>query len=587
LATLGRRYRSRNWTKKISGQKTKLRIDDRLETALASAESQADGNLTGTWRQLVDVLAQTTEKADPRKVAAGLAIVHRMSPRIAVDVRAEGIRALTGRLKSPPLIQLFARDVPEIASAAIGAAQLSDEDWSELVPELPVRARGFLRARADLGPKTERALQNWAGADFRLSGSVAEADVPIVEPATLSPATPLAEPQSQIGALVQRIEEWRRNRETADSPRLPLGDESVEHEADGIDEIQFETDDNGTIVWVEGAPRGAIVGTDIARASFDDGPGPDAYGAAAFRQRMPMGNARMLLRGGPSIDGDWRMTAAPFFDQLTGRFRGFRGLMRRPNLAEKPYDEGDDSLARRLQAESMQQIVHELRTPLGAIAGFAEIIEQQLFGPVADDYRGMASAILDDARRLLSGFEDMSTAARLDAGNLEIEDGTTECDWLAERLVERLAPISDELGVMVNISVADPVRPFAVERDMAERIFSRLLSAIIIGGGKGEVLRGRFRTEIGRTAINSFRLDLPEKLTEVNEEDLLGSIPAIDEQMADKAASPLLGLGFSLRLVRNLARKVGGDLRFQKESLLLILPATQNHDLTIRDIGGD
>jgi hypothetical protein len=49
----------------------------------------------------------------------------------------------------------------------------------------------------------------------------------------------------------------------------------------------------------------------------------------------------------------------------------------------------------------------------------------------------------------------------------------------------------------------------------------------------------------------------------------------------------LLGLGFSLRLVRNLARKVGGDLRFQKESLLLILPAIQNYDVTVRDIGGD
>ncbi len=564
-----------------------MRIDDRLETALASAESQADGNLTGTWRQLIDVLAQTTGNADPRKVAAGLSIVHRMSSQVPVDVRVEGIRALAGRLQSPPLVQLFAGDVPQIASAAISAAQLSDEDWSDLVPELPVRARGFLRGRADLGPKTRRALQAWAGADFRLTGRVVTADAPDIETESSFPEAAPAEPQSQIGALVQRIEAWKRNREAADSPRLPLGDEAAENESAPINEIRFETDDNGTIVWVEGAPRGAIVGTDIARASFDNGPGPDAYGAAAFRQRMPMSNARMLLRGGPAIDGDWRMTAAPFFDQLTGRFRGFRGLMRRPNIAEKPYDAVGDGLSRRFQAESMQQIVHELRTPLGAIAGFAEIIEQQLFGPVADDYRGMASAILDDARRLLSGLEDMSTAARLDAGNLEIEDGTTECDWLADRLKDRLAPISDELGVIVNISIAGPVRPFAVERDMAERIFSRLLSAVIIGGGKGEVLRGRFRTELGRSANNSFRLDLPEKLTELSEEDLLGSIPAIDEQMADKTASPLLGLGFSLRLVRNLARKVGGDLRFQKESLLLILPATQDHDLTIRDIGGD
>jgi hypothetical protein len=574
-------YRRRNRTRKQKRAVTYLRIDDRLETALFSAETQADGNLTGTWRQLVDVLAQATYQADARKVAAGLVHVHRMSPLLDVKTRAETIRSLAGRLYSPPLIQLFAQDVPEIAAAAIASAQLSDSEWSELVPELPVRARGFLRARTDLWPQTRLALNSWAGADFRLPGTV---EAISTDAATIGTAS---QAQTEIGAIVERIEQWRRDRDAAEAPRLPLGDDVIDAPHAVVDEIQFETDDSGTILWVDGAPRGAIVGTDIARASFDEGPGPDAYGAAAFRQRMPMENARMLLRGSPLVDGDWRITAAPFFDTDTGRFRGFRGLMRRPNLVEKPEIEGDHALARKRQAESMQQIVHELRTPLGAIAGFAEIIEQQLFGPVTDDYRGMASAILDDARRLLAGFEDLSTAARLDAGNLDIEEGSTECEWLANRLAERLAPISNEVGVVVNISLADPVRPFAVERDMAERIFSRFLSAVIIGGGRGEVLQGRFRTEVGRSATNSFRLDLPEKLSGLSEDDLLGSMPIIDERMAEAAASPLLGLGFSLRLVRNLARKVDGDLRFQKESLLLLLPAVQNDHKSVRDIGGD
>jgi hypothetical protein len=42
-----------------------------------------------------------------------------------------------------------------------------------------------------------------------------------------------------------------------------------------------------------------------------------------------------------------------------------------------------------------------------------------------------------------------------------------------------------------------------------------------------------------------------------------------------------------LRLVRNLARKAGGDLRFQKESLILTIPAVQDGDMDFRDIGGD
>ena len=48
-------------------------------------------------------------------------------------------------------------------------------------------------------------------------------------------------------------------------------------------------------------------------------------------------------------------------------------------------------------------------------------------------------------------------------------------------------------------------------------------------------------------------------------------------QFVDESAeAPLLGLGFSLRLVRSLARNVGGDLRFYNEALILVLPAVSD-----------
>ena len=557
-----------------------LRVDDRLGTALRNiGQSNGTGDV-GQWRQLIDLLAQNPVGQDPQLVAAGLVRARELASKLTVEERIAGVSALAGRIKSAPLVQLLSGDIPAVAAIAIAGADLDDGQWAELVPELPVRARGFLRNRKDIGPSTRLALSNWAGADFRIAGeveAVAEANE------ALAPEKPV----SQIGAIVERIEQWRRNRDSSEAPRLPFVDDEVEIALEPSVEIRFETDDNGTIVWVEGAPRGAIVGVDIAQPAYDDGPGPDAYAAAAFRQRMPMENARMTMRGSPMIDGDWRISASPFFDALTGRFRGFRGIMRRPNLTEKAEFSVDFQAERKRQGETMQQVVHELRTPLGAIAGFAEIIEQQLFGPVSGDYRSMASAILVDAQRLLAGFDDLSTAARLDSGNLELDDGITECSWLVRKLADRLATISDQMDVDINLIVADPARPFAVDRDLAERIFSRLVSAIIIGCTPGERLHGRIKTEVGRSVVNSFKLDLPLKLRGLSDAELFGS-SAIDPENSDvELASPLLGLGFSLRLVRNLARKVGGDLRFQKESLLLTLPTVQNGDLDIRDIGGD
>lgn len=539
-----------------------MRFDDRLETALRQVDESEYG-AAAKWQQLVDILAQNPREFDVDDVASGLRQVREFLPQVPPAKRELCVRSLAGRIQSPPLVLLLAGDVPAVASAAVSGAKLGDEEWAAIVPAMPTRARGFLRNRKDLGPNTWRALAIWSSADFVLP----------VPPGT---EKNVAASGVQIRDIVERIERLRSERETRDAPYLPYTEDEFSDFPAQVDEIRFETDDNGTVSWIEGAPPGAVVGVDIAEPAFDDGPGPDAYGAAAFRQRMPLENARMRLCGAEMIAGDWRINAAPFFDSVSGRFNGYRGIFRRPTIAESALIQTDAPA----NADHIQQLVHELRTPLGAIIGFSEIIEQQLFGPVTEDYRLLAKSILNDAERLLAGFDDLSMAARIESGQLSFAAGVTDCDWLAARLADRLHGLSDLLHVTLNLVQAHPVRPYAVEADIAERMFSRLLSAVIIGCETDEVLDGRFRTEPGLNATNRFVLTLPRKLSVMDETELFGSGPS---SVDDTSEAPLLGLGFSLRLVRSLARNVGGDLRFYNEALVLSLPAVSNGQTGYRD----
>lgn len=544
-----------------------MRFDDRLETTLRQADDEGLA-ISAKWQQLVDILAQNPVDFDPALVAAGLQKVRQFMELVPAPVREQCVRALAGRLQSAPLLLLLSADIPAVASAAISGARLEDAQWADIVPHLSTRARGFLRNRRDIGPITTRALRVWSSADFVLSLDRSAEEAP-------REATGV-----QIRDIVERIERLRLERENGTSPAIALSEtpssEAAPAPIEAVDEIRFEADEYGTISWVEGAPAGAVVGVDIAEPAFDDGPGPDAYGAAAFRQKMPIENARMRLCGAPAIAGDWRINAAPFFDAVSGRFHGYRGILRRPNLAEVAVIP-DEQVS---EADNIQQLLHELRTPLGAIIGFSEIIEQQLFGPVTEDYRILAGNILHDAQRLLSGFDDLSTAAKIETGSYVAEVGATDCEWLSQRLAERLHGLSDLLEVTLNLVHAHPVRPFAVDNHLAERLFSRLLSAVIIGCESGEVLDGRFRTELGRNATNRFVLTLPKRLVDMDEDALFGSGPgSVDE--SDEA--PLLGLGFSLRLVRSLARNVGGDLRFYNQALIVSLPAVNDGRTGIRD----
>src|SRR3546814_1385725 len=109
----------------------------------------------------------------------------------------------------------------------------------------------------------------------------------------------------------------------------------------------------------------------------------------------------MILEGTPADAGEWRFSALPWFEPATGQFRGYRGSARRPQRNETPYGRRAEDFGGGA-GDSIRQLIHELRSPLNAISGFAQIISGQMFGPVNQGYRGMAQAIDRKSTRLNS-----------------------------------------------------------------------------------------------------------------------------------------------------------------------------------------
>ena len=553
-----------------------LRFDDRLNTVLKG--SLPEGLAAATqWRQVIDLLAQKPGDLANQDVQAGLTRLNDLHNRVSEADRLAAVQSLNGRLRSAPLLVYLSADSDPICDAAIAAADLTPEICADAFPRLSRRAQERLQSQgfeiAD--QKSDGAMPASESTKDPAAGGPAEKKPEESRETVFSDAGEQSE-GSQISALVEKIADYQKNRtiETLRPATSESGNTGVF--AESLEAIRFETDESGTIVWTEGPPVGAIVGVTIAQPAFDEGPGPDAYGAAAFRQRMPMENARMRLCGATIVAGDWRMSAIPYFSEETGRFEGYRGIMRRPNIAEDAGHSRID-LERR---EQLQQLIHELRTPLNAVIGFSEIIEQQLFGPASFEYRSLARNIMDEARRLLAGFEDLDIAVKVDSGQLPDSVGTTKADWLFERMTQRLQGLTQSKVVDLNISKAEPIRPFALDGESVERIFARLLSAAIIACESGETLKGELRTRIGVQPTNQFTLSRPSRIKDIAESILLDPSQGIDGEVGE---SSLLGLGFSLRLVRNLAQSAGGSLVINEDNIALTLPAAATSKTNIRE----
>src|SRR5258706_4029456 len=296
--------------------------------------------------------------------------------------------------------QVEATETRALAAAdEAGAAALSDfVSIANVAMGLPVGAEALRQSVADPDERSR------SGPTIELIEPI-EAVVPTESlsprPASIIEAaqTPMSRPEAaagtfQVAELLARIDAYQRQREGTPSNRTPSAPE-IQSELFNLDQVhaesfRFETDAAGTVRWIEGASRAPLIGLSLDLAAMPNGSRVDGVAAGAFRRRAGFANARLVVDGTSGAAGQWRITGVPVFDRASGRFSGYRGSARRPRADEsaEPMQRG-----RNPASDALRQLVHELRTPTNAIAGFAEMIESQMLGPVSAAYRAHAAAI--------------------------------------------------------------------------------------------------------------------------------------------------------------------------------------------------
>jgi signal transduction histidine kinase len=572
-----------------------VRFDDTLGTVLA-ARLDTPAARAAAWRQIVDLVGRGRVAPDP--AALDLLEAHRSS--VALDVRASSARALFGARPPLELVRLLIADEIAVAAPILRSAALDAEAWIALLPSLSPQGRAILRHRRDLPDAVARALEAFGGVDFVLADqadreavaptaiATPPASVPeVVETPASFPVTPAEpEPFLSVGAIarglplvaeafrrgndnepqrtgdgtfriadvVARIEAFRRRREEGETHDSPDAAPACIREG-----FRFDTDVTGSLRATDADERGALLGISIARAAQPGGAGVDGVAAGAFRRRAPFRDARLVVAGEGEAAGLWLVTATPGFDPASGRFTGYRGSARRP----RPHEQVVDSSAGAARAaDSLRQLVHELRTPTNAIAGFSEMIEHEMLGPVDEAYRMQARAIRRDAAGLLATIDDLDTAARIEAGALELRPEAVTLGDIFGRVERQLADLADEREARLANSGGD-VRVSADVRQL-ERLLLRLCATMLAAAGEGEAIALDAGPPSGRTV--TLTLTRAAAFATYPREAIL----SVDDEVSPAS---LLGAGFALRLARGVARQLGGTLDFGATTLTLRLPA--------------
>jgi signal transduction histidine kinase len=227
----------------------------------------------------------------------------------------------------------------------------------------------------------------------------------------------------------------------------------------------------------------------------------------------------------------------------------------------------------RAKTDALGHVTHELRTPLSAIGGYAELMEMGVRGPVTEGQRRDLVRIRWNQQHLLSLISQILSFVRVDTGRAEFTITDVDLGPVAASAAEMIAPLIAAKGQVVVYEACDP--GVAIARADADKV-RQIAINLVTNAMKYSPERSRVIVRCGTSHAGPYVEVCDEG--EGIAEDQLESIFEAFVQLPGGAAKRSGGVGLGLAIARQLARGMNGELSVTSElkvgsTFRLTLPA--------------
>ena len=202
----------------------------------------------------------------------------------------------------------------------------------------------------------------------------------------------------------------------------------------------------------------------------------------------------------------------------------------------------------------LSMMSHDLRTPLGAISGYADLIAFGVRGPVTDDQIADLTRIKRAARSLLGMLDDLLTVAREQDAQLPLRLEPLSVQAELSEAEATVLPRYVDARVRLVVDACPPELLVRADRDRLQRILLNLLTnaaKFTPHGGRVSLGCSVLADRVAIHVTDTGRGIPPEMLDRVFQ-------PFVQVEMGD--AGNEHGMGLGLAIGRELARAMGGDL---------------------------
>ena len=213
--------------------------------------------------------------------------------------------------------------------------------------------------------------------------------------------------------------------------------------------------------------------------------------------------------------------------------------------------------ANRIKTELFARLSHEFRTPLHAVSGYLEILQQNIHGGLTNEQRRDVERIHQAQEHLMTLVNMILDFAKLEGGSIELAMAEIPIEETLRGSEALVAPQFAKKSITYTHRPGDPSLTVFADREKVQQIVLNLLANAM-----------RF-TPTGGAVDLDWRVEHDTLLVRVR--DTGSGIPAdkteqIFEpfvQLRAPGSVPTGGTGLGLAISRDLARAMGGDVRVQ------------------------
>jgi signal transduction histidine kinase len=202
--------------------------------------------------------------------------------------------------------------------------------------------------------------------------------------------------------------------------------------------------------------------------------------------------------------------------------------------------------ASRHKSEFLANMSHELRTPLNAVLGYAELIQDGIYGDVPDKMHGVLERIQQNGRHLLGLINDVLDLSKIEAGQLTLAPVDYSMRELVLDVVSATEALAAEKKLALEVDApADLPRGRGDERRLTQ-VLMNLVSNAIKFTEAGSV---RIRAKVEDSSFVVAVTDTGVGIAPEDRERIFEEFQQVDTSSTRRKGGTGLGLAIAKRIV--------------------------------------